>query len=94
MENDKEEFFPERINVTKVLTYLVEDIRQQIATDRETKIWNGSDWIKDENESIEVTLQDVIDMIYDYAEDDFGCEWGHKGSIKNVFIQDENGNDY
>jgi hypothetical protein len=77
MEISELEIFPERINVTKVITYDVESVRQQIVADGE-----------------EVTLEQVIERIYLYAEDDFGCGWGHKDNLKDLIFQDENGEDY
>ena len=71
------EVFPERINVTKVISYDVEGIRQQIVADGE-----------------EVTLEQVIERIYLYAGDDFGCGWGHKNNLKDLIFQDENGDEY
>jgi hypothetical protein len=83
MEISELEVFPERINVTKVITYDVEGVRQQIISDNRAK-----------DEEIEVTLEDVIEMIYHYAEDDFGCGWGHKDDLKDLIFQDENGEEY
>jgi hypothetical protein len=83
MEISELEVFPERINVTKVITYDVEGIKQQIISDNRAK-----------DEEIEVTLEDVIEMIYHYAKDDFGCGWGHESDLKDLIFQDENGEEY
>jgi hypothetical protein len=83
MEISELEVFPERINVTKVITYDVEGVRQQIISDNRAK-----------DEEIEVTLEDVIEMIYHYAKDDFSCGWGHQGYINDLIFTDENGEEY
>ena len=42
----------------------------------------------------EVTLEEVIERIHDYAADDFSCGWGHKDDLKDLIFQDENGEEY
>lgn len=77
METGELEVFPERINVSKIITYDVETIRQQIVDDNE-----------------EITFENVMERIYLYAQDDFGCGWGHKNNLKDLIFQDENGEEY
>ena len=80
---NEEEVFPERITVTKVITYDVESVKQQIITDN-----------KELGESKEVTLEDVIEMIHEYAKDDFSCGWGHYADLGDLIFQDETGEEY
>lgn len=42
----------------------------------------------------EVTLEEVIERIYSYVKDDFSCGWGHEADIKDLILQDENGEEY
>lgn len=71
---------PTHINATQVVTYTVNDIVQQILEER-----NGAD------ETLEVTLDDVLERVYKYAESDFACEWGHTSELTNVVFTDNEG---
>lgn len=70
-----EEEFPKRITVSKVISYDVADIVAMLRAD------NGS----------EPTIEDVIEQIEEWVQDDFSCGWGHKASVKELIFTDENG---
>lgn len=74
------EIMPERINVMKVVTYDVETIIDNIITDGIPVDY-------------EITIDDVMKRVEQYAEDDFACGWGHVANVKELIFQDENGND-
>jgi hypothetical protein len=79
----EEEYFPERINVTKVISYNVESIINQIREDN-----------RDTGEELEITLEDVVEMIHEMAKDDFSCGWGHRTDVSDLIFQDEAGEEY
>jgi hypothetical protein len=79
----EQEYFPERINVIKVVSYDVESIRQNILSDNRAS----------DGEMI-VTLDDIIEMIHEFAKDDFGCGWGHEADLSDLIFQDESGGEY
>ena len=73
---------PERINVTKVVTY---DVAEIIKSMREL---GGID------EDKEPTLEDILWLVEDWVKDDFSCGHGHKlMTLDELIFQDENGND-
>jgi len=69
---------PERINVMKVMTYDVEKVVQDIVHSRSV----GEDGAAPDSE--EITLDDVMEWIMDWVEEDFGA-------IDGLIFQDENG---
>lgn len=69
---------PERINVTKVITYTVPEVIKLIAEDNDC-------------EPEDVTLADVIEKIEGYAKDDFACGWGHEANVRDLIFTNENG---
>jgi hypothetical protein len=75
--------WPTRINVIKTITYETEHIYNQILEDNRS---TGND--------IEVGLDDIIEMIHHYANDDFSCGWGHKADMNDLIFMDENGEEY
>lgn len=82
MTDHNEEVFPERINVIKVVSYDVESIRQNIISDN-----RGSDG------ELKITMEDIMEMVENFAKDDLSCGWGHEADIGDLIFQDENGND-
>lgn len=82
MSDGLEEVFPERVNVMKIVTYDVESVRQNIISDN-----RASDG------EIEITFEDIMEMIEEYAKSDLSCGWGHEADISELIFQDENGND-
>ncbi len=78
-----DEEWPTRINVIKTITYETEHIYNQILEDNRS---TGND--------IEVGLDDIIEMIHHYANDDFSCGWGHKADMNDLIFMDENGEEY
>ena len=70
---------PDRINVTKVVTYDVAEITNSL---REL----GA--LEDDKEP---TLEDILWLVEDFAKEDFGCGHGHNASIRDLIFQDENG---
>ncbi len=83
MTKEFNEEWPTRINVIKTITYETEHIYNQILEDNRS---TGND--------IEVGLDDIIEMIHHYANDDFSCGWGHKTDINDLIFMDENGEEY
>lgn len=83
MDNELPEEWPEKVNVIKVVSYDVEKVINQIREDN-----------RDTGEELEITLDDVIEMIHEYAKDDFSCGWGHRTDVSDLIFQDENGEEY
>jgi|APGre2960657373_1045057.scaffolds.fasta_scaffold00637_27 hypothetical protein len=83
MTKEFDEEWPTRINVIKTITYETEHIYNQILEDNRS---TGND--------IEVGLDDIIEMIHHYANDDFSCGWGHKADMNDLIFMDENGEEY
>jgi hypothetical protein len=83
MDNELPEEWPERIHVTKTISYSVEKMINQIREDN-----------RDTGEELEITLDDVIEMIHEYAKDDFSCGWGHRVDVSDLVFQDESGEEY
>ena len=83
MSKEFDEDWPRRINVTKVLTYDTEIIYEQILEDNRAS-----------NGDLDIELDDIIEKIYTYVKDDFSCGWGHEANIRDLIIQDENGEEY
>jgi hypothetical protein len=70
---------PERINVMKLVTYDVQDIVQRLTENDEALR--------------EVTLEEVMQQVEAWVEEDFSCGHGHTESIRDLVFQDENGED-
>jgi len=84
MSKEFNEDWPTRINVIKTITYETEHIYNQILQDNR----ESSDG------ELDIDLDDIIEMIHHYAEDDFSCGWGHKADMNDLIFQDENGEEY
>ena len=84
MSKEFNEDWPTRINVIKTITYETEHIYNQILQDNR----ESSDG------ELDIDLDDIIEMIHHYAEDDFSCGWGHKTDMNDLIFQDENGEEY
>ena len=83
---------PTVINATKVITYTVADIVTAIIESREASEWVDSSGNSGGHpRSLEVTLDDVVEWVEDYAKDDFACEWGHTHDLTGVIFTDNNG---
>lgn len=67
--------FPEYINVTKTISYNVNDIINMLRADLKK----------------EPDIDDVITQVEEWALDDFSCGWGHQARIKELIFTDENG---
>lgn len=68
---------PNVINATKVVSYRVPDIVADIIGERDSS-----------RDSLSVTLEDVLERIYEYAKDDLACEWGHTHDLTGVLFVD------
>ncbi len=85
---------PQTINVTRVISYDVAKVVESILEDRTSSIWvNGNDDSGGHPKTLEVTLEDVIERIESYCEDDFSCGWGHKNEIDDLIFTDQDGNE-
>ena len=70
---------PERINVMKVISYDVQDIVERLTENDETLR--------------EVTLEEVMQQVEAWVEEDFSCGHGHTENIRDLIFQDQNGED-
>lgn len=86
MSND-EEYWPDRILAQKTITYDVRIIREQLQEYYDSNAEDGE-------EPKKVEFQEVLDLIYDYAHDDFSCAFGHKSDTSDVIIFDPDGDEY
>ena len=66
---------PERINVTKVMTYDVQETIKSLT----------AQGMKDPS------LDDVLGMVEEFVKDDFSCGWGHEADTDALIFTDENG---
>ena len=66
---------PARINVTKVMTYDVQEIINSLTVQG----------MKDPS------LDDVLGMVEEFVKDDFSCGWGHEADTDDLIFTDENG---
>lgn len=87
--NINDEEFPDQMTVMNVVTYNIADIVAQIIADRESSIEADG-----KSKEIEVTMEDVMEVIYEYAKDDLSCGWGHEVRIKELIFQDDRGNEW
>ena len=83
MSSEINEEWPTRINVMKVISYDVETIFDQIKEDNRAT-----------GEELNIELDDIIEMIHNYALDDMSCGWGHQAKLNELIFQDENGEEY
>lgn len=81
--SNEEEYFPERITVTKVITYDVEEVIEKLREDN-----------RDITKELEITIEDVIEAISEMARQDFSCGWGHEADISDLIFMDESGDEY
>ncbi len=85
---------PEKITVTRAISYDVAKVVESILEDRTSSIWvDGNGNSGGQPETLEVTIEDVMERIESYCEDDFSCGWGHKNEIDDLIFTDENGNE-
>lgn len=83
---------PKRINVMKVITYEVENIINQISSDREANVWvNSRGETGGLPASDAITAEDIMERVEQYATDDFSCGWGHEVRLKDLVFTDEHG---
>jgi hypothetical protein len=68
---------PERINVTKVVTYDVVQITRELQEQGET----------------DLSLSSILEYIEGWVNEDFGCGYGHENNLGDLIFQDENGED-
>jgi len=74
-EKQMETKLPERINVTKVVTYDVEQITRELK----------------EQGNTDISLQDILDYIDGWVNEDFGCGFGHENNLGDLIFQDQDG---
>ena len=72
---------PKTINVTRVISYDVAKVVENILGDR------------DPSETGNVTIGEVMERVESYCEDDFSCGWGHKNEIDDLIFTDQDGNE-
>ena len=76
MSKEFNEDWPTRINVIKTMTYETESIYNQIMEDNR----------ENRDGELVVELDDIIEMIHNYAKDDFSCGFGHQGYINDLIF--------
>lgn len=69
---------PTKINVSRVITY---------DTARVLEIINEDTGV---NPS-EISLNEILERIEEWAAQDFGCDWGHTVRVDDLIYQDQNG---
>jgi hypothetical protein len=69
------ETMPDRINVTKVVTYDVPDIITKLI----------------EQGMKNPTIDDVVEMVEEWVKDDFSCGWGHQADVRDLIFTNEDG---
>jgi hypothetical protein len=85
---------PKTINVTRVISYDVAKVVENILEDRTSSTWvDGKGNSGGQPETLEVTIEDVMERIESYCEDDFSCGWGHKNEIDDLIFTDQDGNE-
>lgn len=83
---------PERINVMKVVTYEVDAIINNIIEERQANVWvNSRGEMGGLPANDEITIDDVMERVEEYAKDDFSCGWGHEVRLKDLVFTNENG---
>lgn len=75
---EEEEHWPEYITVMKTVRYDIESIRSSLR-DFDDK---------------EPSFDDVLEMIHEYAKDDFGCGYNHQVDIRDLIFVDSDGQEY
>lgn len=84
--------FGRYINVSKHVTYDVSRIVEQIIEERYANVWvNSRGETGGLPASDEVTAEDIMERVEQYATDDFSCGWGHEVSLKDLVFTDEHG---
>lgn len=66
---------PERIVVTKVVSYDVGQITRELAEQGNTNI----------------SVEDILDYINGWVNEDFGCGFGHENDLDDLIFQDQDG---
>jgi hypothetical protein len=74
---------PERINVMKVVTYDVAKIIEDI----------GEAKYEGDKPVSELTVEDLLEWISPWVENDFSCGHGHEAHTRDLIFHDENGED-
>ncbi|MEY3376687.1 MAG: hypothetical protein RL463_997 [Bacteroidota bacterium] len=87
MSEDEDEYWPDRIIAQKSVTYDVAIIREQLQETYNDLAENGE-------EPKKVSFEEVLDMIYSYAHDDFSCNWGHETASGELIVFDPDGEEY
>lgn len=83
---------PTVINAERIVSYTVADIVGDIMAERKS-----SDWVDSLGRtggtprSLEVTLEEVLERIAEWAKDDLACEYGHAHDLTGVIFTDETG---
>ena len=78
---NKEEW-PQWINAIRTVTYDVETVYQNLLSDN-----------RSEDGEIEITFEDVMEAIENYAMDDLSCGFGHETRLKDIIFIDEKGDE-
>lgn len=76
--NNEEEYWPDRIIAQRRVEYSPLSVKEQMAT----------------VDGKEPTLEEVIDMIRQFAQDDLSCNWGHQINCGEFELFDEDGEEY
>lgn len=85
---------PVVVNAQRNVSYTVEDVVKAILEERTANEWtNSSGETGGQASTLEVTLEDVMERIEQWAVNDLSCGWGHEADLGDIeFIcVDENG---
>lgn len=76
--------WPSTITGMKSVSYDVETVYQNILSDNRAS----------DGDELEITFEDVMNVIETYVLDDLSCGWGHQTNLKDIVFIDEDGNEY
>ena len=74
---------PVVINAQLNVSYTVADVVQAILDDRTTTMWADSSG-ETGGQTLEVTLDEVMERIEQWAVNDLSCGWGHEADLGDI----------
>ncbi len=74
---------PVVINAQLNVSYTVADVVQAILDDRTTTMWTDSSG-ETGGQTLEVTLDEVMERIEQWAVNDLSCGWGHEADLGDI----------
>lgn len=90
IKSESSEEFPKFINVSRIMSYEVENVIQNILEDRKSlALIDSKEDTHIDSSNSEVTMEDVMEAIEEYARNDFAYY-----DTGDLIYQDENGEEY